>query len=126
MDGTAPGAAPFPPQLDLASVPVCRAGTRKITYTSAARQNPRASVCRVERSKRSRDSLAGATRELDIEQHLCVLPLATLLENVAGLYAPLLAGATCLVPAAGATGMSYAGLDAASCSGHAARRSPTA
>ncbi|MFT7228727.1 MAG: long-chain acyl-CoA synthetase [Methylophilaceae bacterium] len=28
------------------------------------------------------------------EQHLCVLPLSSLLENVAGLYATLLAGGT--------------------------------
>ena len=40
-----------------------------------------------------------STRVLQLRRHLCVLPLSTLLENVAGLYAPLAAGATCIVPA---------------------------
>ncbi len=31
-------------------------------------------------------------------RHLCVLPLSTLLENVAGLYAPLLIGGEVLIP----------------------------
>jgi long-subunit acyl-CoA synthetase (AMP-forming) len=33
----------------------------------------------------------------DKDRHLCVLPLATLLENIAGVYVPLLAGAQCIV-----------------------------
>src|SRR5690606_12402964 len=35
----------------------------------------------------------------------------TLLENIAGIHAPLLAGATCLLPPADVTGISYAGPD---------------
>ena len=38
-------------------------------------------------------SLWQASETADVGRHLCVLPLATLLENVAGIYAPLLAGA---------------------------------
>jgi long-chain acyl-CoA synthetase len=39
------------------------------------------------------DSLWQATQPCAIERHLCVLPLATLLENIGGLYAPMRAGA---------------------------------
>ena len=38
-------------------------------------------------------SLWQASLSCQVERHLCVLPLATLLENIAGVYAPLLAGA---------------------------------
>jgi long-chain acyl-CoA synthetase len=41
-----------------------------------------------------RDAVAG----LSITRHLCALPLATLLENVAGVYAPWMAGAEVVVP----------------------------
>jgi long-subunit acyl-CoA synthetase (AMP-forming) len=98
-------------QLDPATRPSAPVGTRKITYTSGSTSAPKG-VCL---SGPALDSiaaaLAGATRELPIERHLCILPLATLLENVAGLYAPLLRGATCLLPSSASTGMSYAGLD---------------
>lgn len=68
-------------------------GTVKITYTSGTTGRPKG-VCldgdaqlQVARSVLA----AGASRE--VRRHLCVLPLATLLENLAGVYAPLLAGA---------------------------------
>lgn len=44
------------------------------------------------------NTLADATRDCPIRRHLCVLPLATLLENLAGVYAPLLRGAEICVP----------------------------
>jgi long-subunit acyl-CoA synthetase (AMP-forming) len=43
-------------------------------------------------------SLVEATRTLDLKRHLCVLPLATLLENVAGVYAPLQLGSEICLP----------------------------
>ena len=75
--------------------PPLPAGTRKITYTSGSTASAEGRVpvgpgARGDRASR----WPGATRELAIERHLCMLPLATLLENVAGLYAPLLRGAT--------------------------------
>jgi long-chain acyl-CoA synthetase len=84
----------------------------KITYTSGSTSSPKGVCLSSEHLENVAAALAAATLELDIEKHLCVLPLATLLENVAGLYAPLLAGATCTLPGAVDTGMSYAGLDA--------------
>jgi long-chain acyl-CoA synthetase len=47
------------------------------------------------------------------KRHLCLLPLATLLENVAGIYAPLLQGAEIILPDAATRGLSgSSGLDA--------------
>ena len=51
------------------------------------------------------DSLRAAVAELQIKRHLCVLPLATLLENIAGVYAPLMNGAEIVVPGARETGL---------------------
>ncbi len=97
--------------LDSRAVPAAPAGTRKVTYTSGSTAQPKG-VCL---SGPSLDAIAravaDATASLPIQRHLSVLPLATLLENVAGLYAPLLRGATCLLPASAETGMSYTGLD---------------
>jgi long-subunit acyl-CoA synthetase (AMP-forming) len=88
-------------------------GTCKITYTSGSTAAPKGVCLAASHLEDVAAALAGATQELAIERHLCVLPLATLLENVAGLYAPLLAGATCVLPSSAGTGMSYAGLDVA-------------
>jgi long-subunit acyl-CoA synthetase (AMP-forming) len=55
-------------------------------------------------------------RGLGIERHLCLLPLAVLLENVAGVYAPLAAGAQWIAPPLAEVGMSGAtGFDARAC-----------
>ena len=66
-------------------------GTAKISFTSGSTGAPKG-VCL------SRDGLLDTARavqerlaDLPLERHLAVLPLALLLENVAGVYAPLLA-----------------------------------
>jgi long-subunit acyl-CoA synthetase (AMP-forming) len=51
------------------------------------------------------NSVRAAVAELEITRHLCVLPLATLLENIAGVYAPLLNGAEIVAPSASETGL---------------------
>jgi long-subunit acyl-CoA synthetase (AMP-forming) len=57
-------------------------------------------------------SLAEATGSLGVRRHLCLLPLATLLENIAGVHAPLLAGAEVALPGQDETGLcGAAGLD---------------
>jgi long-chain acyl-CoA synthetase len=103
----------FRRQLDPATRPDLPAGTTKVTYTSGSTAAPKG-VCL---SRATLDAVAGslaqATSALGIGRHLCLLPLATLLENVGGVYAPLLAGATCIVPAARVTGVSHAGPDLA-------------
>ena len=77
------------------------AQTRKITFTSGSTGTPRG-VC-LSRSQQWRvaESLAttvtGATENNQGIRHLCILPLSTLLENIAGIYAPLLVTGTIIV-----------------------------
>jgi long-chain acyl-CoA synthetase len=56
-------------------------------------------------------SMVNVTAPMGIGRHLCLMPLPTLLENLAGVYSPLRAGASCIVPTSEDTGMSYGSLD---------------
>ena len=88
------------------------AGTVKVTYTSGTTGHPKGVCLSADALYSVADSLLDATRGGAHDRHVSVLPLSTLLENLAGLYVPLLAGATChLLPlsAVGLTGSS--GLD---------------
>lgn len=73
--------------------PPLPAGTSKITFTSGTTGRPKG-VCL---DAGTQWAVAGAVwhaiASCDVRRHLCVLPLSTLLENIAGVYAPLLAGA---------------------------------
>lgn len=83
----------------LSAVPVpLPAGTGKITFTSGTTGTPKGVCLSHDAMQAVAHGLVAATRGLDIRRHLCVLPLAVLLENVAGLLAPLARGATCVVP----------------------------
>jgi long-chain acyl-CoA synthetase len=88
------------------------AGTAKITYTSGTTGTPKG-VCLSEGAiHATAASLASAAQFSSGDRHLALLPLSTLLENVGGLYAPLLAGACAVlmplakVGMAGASGLS--------------------
>lgn len=73
------------------------AGTSKITFTSGTTGHPKG-VCLSEAAmQRVGKGLAECLKPLRISRHLCALPLPVLLENIAGLLAPLAAGATCIV-----------------------------
>ncbi|NRQ41903.1 AMP-binding protein [Rheinheimera sp. YQF-2] len=80
------------------SIAVAR-GTQKITFTSGSTGNPKG-VCL---SARSQLDVALALKALvehissGCPRHLCLLPLSTLLENIAGVYTPLLAGGEVIV-----------------------------
>jgi len=73
-------------------------GIAKITYTSGTTGTPKG-VCLTQTTMNNvADSLKkniGITRG---DRHLCLLPFAVLLENIGGIYTPLLAGARCITP----------------------------
>lgn len=67
--------------------------TQKITFTSGSTGTPKG-VCLSEENL-VRVSLAIAKQmSAQVEQHLVMLPLSTLLENITGIYVPLLLGVT--------------------------------
>lgn len=77
------------------SMPPC---TSKVTFTSGSTGAPRG-VCLHEKAmRRAAWGLVAALEPLDIRRHLCALPLSVLLENLAGVLAPLARGATVVVP----------------------------
>ncbi len=86
----------------------------KVTYTSGTTGDPRG-VCLTQTAMETvAESLRFACGARVDDRHLCALPLATLLENIGGVYVPLLAGGTCILPGLAAVGMHGAsGLDPA-------------
>jgi long-subunit acyl-CoA synthetase (AMP-forming) len=87
--------------------------TLKVTYTSGTTGTPKGVCLSAEAINAVVQSLLLATDASSQERHLSLLPLSTLLENIAGLYVPLLAGASCILPSMRATGLlGAAGLDA--------------
>ena len=75
------------------TAPALPAGTVKITYTSGTTGQPKGVCLNAAAQLAVARSLAAVSTACGVEHHLCVLPLATLLENVGGVYAALLAGA---------------------------------
>lgn len=73
-------------------------GTACVTYTSGSTGRPRGVCLSADTLLTVASSLAGAARAVSPRRHLCLMPLSTLLENVAGLYATLLAGADIALP----------------------------
>ncbi|QTL37656.1 AMP-binding protein [Pseudoalteromonas viridis] len=73
------------------------AGTRKITFTSGSTGLPKG-VCLSQTSMMQVARSLGQRLSLEKPRHLCLLPLAVLLENVAGVYAPLLSDGQIIVP----------------------------
>jgi long-chain acyl-CoA synthetase len=71
--------------------------TQKITFTSGTTGTPKGVCLSAKQQITLAKSLASAIA-LDKPKHLCVLPLSTLLENLAGVYAPLIAGGRVVAP----------------------------
>jgi acyl-CoA synthetase (AMP-forming)/AMP-acid ligase II len=67
-------------------------GTAKVTYTSGTTGAPKGVCLDARAMERVARSLVTACELSPDDRHLAGLPLATLLENVGGVYAPLLAG----------------------------------
>ncbi len=83
-------------------------GIAKITYTSGTTGTPKG-VCLTQAAMNNvASSLKQAIGITAQERHLCLLPLAVLLENIGGIYTPLLAGARCIIPSLSNTGISGA------------------
>lgn len=85
--------------------PALPEGTQKITFTSGTTGNPKGVCLGVAELETTADSLRIASAATPDDRHLCVLPLATLLENVGGIYAPLLAGASACLPRLASVGL---------------------
>jgi long-subunit acyl-CoA synthetase (AMP-forming) len=88
------------------------AGTQKVTFTSGTTGEPKGVCLGLDAMETVAESLGVASAASRDDRHLCLLPLATLLENIGGLYTPLLAGATMCLPPVAAVGLSgSSGLD---------------
>jgi long-chain acyl-CoA synthetase len=87
--------------------------TIKVTYTSGSTADPKGVCLSAAVLERVSMSLRDTLQRLELARHFCVLPLATLLENIAGLYVPLLLGIESQLLPQATTGMSYGKLNAA-------------
>jgi long-chain acyl-CoA synthetase len=85
--------------------------TAKITYTSGTTGKPKGVCLSVQAQLQVANSIKIAANLSTKDQHCCVLPLSTLLENVAGVYATLLAGGTVHVLPSASVGLNGSSLD---------------
>lgn len=100
-------------RLRFAAVPM-PAGTSKVTFTSGTTGAPKGVCLGAPAMVAVADGLVQALEPLGIERHLCALPFAVLLENIAGMMAPLTARATCVALPLSQVGLSgSSGFDAA-------------
>ena len=77
--------------------PLLPENTGKITYTSGSTGTPKGVCLSNHQLLKQAQVLAGAAL-IPQPRHLCLLPLSTLLENVAGVYTPMLSGGEVIVP----------------------------
>lgn len=80
------------------------AGTAKISFTSGSTGAPKGVCLSAAGLIDTARALKSRLSDIKIERHLAVLPLALLLENSAGIYAPLLRGAEIHLPSLASLG----------------------
>jgi long-chain acyl-CoA synthetase len=86
--------------------------TAKITYTSGSTGHPKGVCLSVAAQYATASALNDALKDTPLHRHLAVSPLATLLENVAGVYSALLRGAEVMLPSLATLGWAgSSGLD---------------
>lgn len=92
-------------------------GVQKITFTSGTTAAPKGVCLSTSRQWEVARALhAAGLGKLGVERHLCLLPFAVLLENIAGPYTALLSGATTVCPPLAEVGLSGAsGFDPQRC-----------
>lgn len=113
----------------LTRVPAARAripaGTAKISFTSGSTGQPKGVCLGAEGLVDTALAVARRLADVPIRRHLAVLPLALLLENSAGTYAPLLRGAAIHLPELARLGWrGMAGFDPAALHATVARLQP--
>jgi len=96
-------------RLHVSGQPQIPKGTAKVTFTSGSSGTPKG-VCLSTKQQLQQALVLKDAVALNAPVHLCVLPLSTLLENIGGLYAPLLAGGKVILPSLTALGFSGSAL----------------
>lgn len=100
-------------------------GTQKITFTSGTTSVPKGVCLTSEQQWEVAQALHSGLGGLGLQRHLCLLPFAVLLENIAGAYTALLSGATIFCPPLAETGLQGAsGFDPQVCLAAIARYQP--
>ncbi len=78
----------------------------KLSYTSGTTGSPKGIDLSYDFIGQTCDSISAVISGLAIETHLSILPYATLLENIAGVYVPLMLGKTVYAESAARVGLS--------------------
>lgn len=86
------------------------ATTQKVTFTSGSTGQPKGVCLSAAAQWQVANSLVNRIN-IQAPRHLCLLPLPTLLENIAGLYAPLLAGGEVFIASESARGFNGSRLE---------------
>jgi len=79
-------------------------GTQKVTFTSGSTGNPKGVCLSAKHQWLVAQSLADMIG-INRPKHLSILPLSTLLENIAGIYTPLLCGGEVVIPSSPERGL---------------------
>jgi len=83
-------------QLHISNIAKYPKNTQKVTFTSGSTGDPKG-VCLSRNNQLNVATSLMQVIDIKAPKHLCLLPLSILLENIAGIYVPLLAGGSVIV-----------------------------